>query len=199
MKQLAINVAKDTTIENLACTPNTIVLAKQTTTTNAKTGETTTSVRFLEVCKVEKTDSLTILQSLLRYCVAEFFVCNDLERDFADTNIKQRKLFNQFLNTTTIYRTDSAGRVSNALVSEVPFSQTALKVQPYHAIVTCEKKNQKATIYQHAKAILSQCRYLRLIIDKAEAIESEPAQLKSDTAPAKAKTAPAADSVKKAA
>ena len=199
MKQLAINVAKDTTIENLACTPNTIVLAKQTITTNAKTGEVTTNVRYIEVCSVEKTDSLAIVQSLLRYCIAEFDVCKDLERDFAETNIKQRKLFNQFLSGNTIYRTNSEGKVGNALVSEVPFSQTALKVQPYHAIVTCEKKNQKATIYQHAKAILSQCRYLRLIIDKAEAIESEPAQLKSDTAPAKAKTAPAVDSVKKAA
>ena len=138
-----------------------------------------------------KNDSLTIVQSLLRYCVAEFFVCNDLERDFADTNIKQRKLFNQFLNTTTIYRTDSAGRVSNALVSEVPFSQTALRVQKGHKIVTCEKENRKAAIYQHAKAILAQCKYLRLIVEKAAQIESEPAQLKSDTPTAKAKTATA--------
>lgn len=191
MKQLAIHVAKDTTIANLAGTPNVILLAKQTTSTNAKTGAVTTNVRYIEVCKVEKTDSLAIVQSLLRYCIAEFDVCKELERDFAETNIKQRKIFNQFLSGNTIYRTNSEGKVSNALVSEVPLSQTALRVKDYHAIVTCEKKNQKATIYQHAKAILSQCRYLRLIIDRAETIEGETAELKRETAPAKAKAAPA--------
>ena len=79
MKQLAINIAKGTTIENLACSPNTIVLAKQSTTSNAKTGEVTTSVRYIEVCKVEKTDGLSVIKSLLRYIVAEFFVCNELD------------------------------------------------------------------------------------------------------------------------
>ena len=191
MKQLAINVAKDTTIANLACTPNVILLAKQTTSTNAKTGEVTTNVRYIEVCKVEKTDGLAVVQNLLRYCIAEFFVCNELERDFAETNIKQRKIFNQFLSGNTIYRTNSEGKVSNALVSEVPLSQTALRVKDYHTIASCKKENLKAAIYQHAKAILSQCRYLRLIIDRAETIEGETAELKRETAPAKAKTAPA--------
>lgn len=173
MKQLAINVQKNVTINELTCTPNVILLAKQSTTTNAKTGEVTTSVRFIEVCKVEKTDGLSIVQSLLKYCIAEYFVCNELERDFAETNIKQRKIFNQFLSGNTIYRTNSEGKVSNALISEVPFSQTALKVKDYHTITTCKKDNLKAAIYQHSKAILSQCKYLRLIIDKAETLESE--------------------------
>lgn len=172
MKQLVINVSKDVTINDLVCSPNVILLAKQSTTTNAKTGETTTNVRYIEVCKVEKTDALTIVQSLLKFCIAEYFVCSDLEKDFADTNIKQRKLFNQFLSGNTIYRTNSEGKVSNALVSEVPFSQTALKVKDYHTITTCKKENLKAAIYQHSKAILSQCKYLRMIIDKAETMDA---------------------------
>lgn len=176
MKQLAINVVKNVTINELTCSPNVILLAKQSITTNAKTGEVSTSVRFVEVCNVEKTDALTIVQSLLKYCIAEYFVCNDLEKDFADTNIKQRKLFNQFLSGNTIYRTNSDGKVSNALVSEVPLSQTALKVKDYHTITTCKKENLKAAIYQHSKAILSQCKYLRLIIDKAETLEAETVQ-----------------------
>lgn len=181
MKQLAINVQKNLSINELTCTPNVILLAKQSTTTNTKTGEVTTSVRYIEVCNVEKTDSLTIVQSLLKYCIAEYFVCNELERDFADTNIKQRKIFNQFLNGNTIYRTNAEGKVANALVSEVPFSQTALKVKDYHAITTCKKENLKAAIYQHSKAILSQCKYLRLIIDKAETLETETAQSETTT------------------
>ena len=71
MKQLAINVVKNTAIENIVCTPNTVVLAKQTTSTNAKTGEVSTTVRYIEVCPIEKTDPLFIVQSLLKYIVAE--------------------------------------------------------------------------------------------------------------------------------
>jgi hypothetical protein len=202
MKQLSIIVAKNTTINNLVASPNAIVLAKQGTTVNPKTGEVTTSVRYIEVCNVEKTDALAIVQSLLKYCVAEFLVCNELERDFAETNIKQRKLFNQFLSGNTIYRTNGEGKVANALTSEVPFSQTALKVKDYHTIATCKKENLKAAIYQHAKAILSQCKYLRLIIDKAQTLEAEtdakPAQTKPQATPATA-TVPAPVPVAKAA
>lgn len=173
MKQLAINVVKNTTINELACTPNVILLAKQSTITNANTGEVSTNVRFIEVCKVDKTDSLTVVQSLLKYCVAEYFVSTELETDFADTNIKQRKLFNQFLSGNTIYRTNSEGKVANAVVSEVPLSQTALRVKGTHTITMCKPENLKAAIFQHSKAILSQCKYLRLIIDKAETLEGE--------------------------
>lgn len=189
MKQLVINVVKNTTINDLVCSPNVILLAKQSTTNNAKTGEVTTNVRFIEVCKVEKTDALTIVQSLLKFCIAEYFVCNDLEKDFADTNIKQKKLFNQFLSGNTIYRTNSEGKVSNALVSEVPFSQTALKVKDYHTITMCKKENLKAAIYQHSKAILSQCKYLRMIIDKAETLDAEQSTTTEKPAQNKRKTA----------
>ena len=173
MKQLVINVVKNSTINDLVCSPNVILLAKQSITTNAKTGEVTTNVRFIEVCEVEKTESLAIVQSLLKYCIAEYFVCNGFEKDFEDTNIKQKKLFNQFLSGNTIYRTNSEGKVSNALVSEVPLNQTALKVKDYHTITMCKKENLKAAIYQHAKAILSQCKYLRTIIEKVETLENE--------------------------
>ena len=173
MRQLTINVVKNTTINDLVCSPNVIVLANQTTTTNAKTAEVTTHVLYIEVCKVEKTDALTIVQNLLKFCIAEYFVCNELEKDFADTNIKQRKLFNQFLSGDTIYRTNSEGKISNALISEVPLSQTALKVKDYHTITMCEKANLKAAIYQHAKAILAQCKYLRMIIEKVETLDGE--------------------------
>lgn len=54
MAQLEVKVVKDTEIRNLVCSPNTIVVAKQSTTTNAKTGAVTTNVRFIEVCKVKK-------------------------------------------------------------------------------------------------------------------------------------------------
>lgn len=195
MKTLSLNVAKNATISELTCTANTVVLAKQTTTVNAKTGDVTTSVRYIEVCPVEKTDPLTIVQSLLKYIVAEFFVCQDLENDFAETNIKQRKLFNQFLGADTIYRTNSEGKIANALKSEVPLNRTALRVQKNHAVVTCKPENRKAAIYQHAKAIRAQCAYISLIKDKAESFDKEAEKAETTTtakAPRRTTTATAA-------
>lgn len=180
MKQLEVNTRKDVTISDLVCSPNVILLAKQRTTTSPK-GEVTTTVRYIEVCGVEKTDKLAIVQNLLKFCVAEFYVCNDLERDFAGTNIKQQKLFNQFLSGDTIYRTDSTGKVSDALISEVPLRRTALNVKDYHTITTCKPENRKAAIYQHAKAILAQCAYRSMIIDKAATIDSEQAETPTET------------------
>ena len=100
-------------------------------------------------------------------------VWKDLVTDFAETNITQRKLFNQFLTGNTIYRTDSSGKIANALISEVPLNRTALRVQKTHAVVTCKPENRKAAIYQHAKAVRAQCAYISLIKDKAEAIDKD--------------------------
>lgn len=173
MKQLAINVVKNTAIENLACSPNTIVLLKQTTSTNATTGEVTTTTRFIEVCPIEKTEPIHVIQNLLKYVVAEFFVCKELETDFADTKITQRKLFNQFLTGDKIYRTDSAGKIAGFVESEVPLNRTALRVQKTHSVVLCKPENRKAAIYQHAKAVMAQCKYFSLIRKKAEAIDKD--------------------------
>ena len=100
-------------------------------------------------------------------------MCKDLEIDFADTNIKQRKLFNQFLATNKIYRSNAEGKIVSALESEVPFSQTALKVKDTHTIVTCKKENLNACIFQHAKAILAQSKYYSLINDKVAKLDKD--------------------------
>lgn len=102
MRQLALNIAKDVKITDLVCSPNRLVMGKQFTSTNDKTGEVIIITRFIEVCPIEKTDKQTILQTLLRYIITEFFVRNDLQNTFAETNITQRKLFNQFLSIYTI-------------------------------------------------------------------------------------------------
>lgn len=168
---LTINIVKDSTISELTCKPNTIVLAKQTI--SDRNGEVRSNVRYIEVCTIEKTDSQTIVQSLLKYCIAEFLVSSELENDFKETGIKQRKIFNQFLGGTTIYRTNSEGKIASALVSEVPLRQTALNVKDYHAITLCKKENLKAAIYQHAKAIIAQCQYLSLVVAKVEKMDKE--------------------------
>ncbi|MFR9543029.1 MAG: hypothetical protein SNJ29_13705 [Rikenellaceae bacterium] len=188
MKNLSINIAKNVAINDLACTPNTIVLAKRTV--SERNGEITTSVRYIEVCNVDKTDALTIVKSLLKYCVAEFLVCKEFEAEFADTNIKQRKLFNQFLSTNKIYRTNSEGKIVSAIESEVPLNQTALKVNNNHTIANCKKENLKAAIHQHAKAIVAQSKHISTITAKAETLETEATpEVKPEPKATKLKTA----------
>ena len=171
MKNLSINVAKNVAMSELVCTPNTILLAKQTI--SERNSEINTSIRYIEICQVEKTDGLTLVKTLLKYCIAEFTVCKELENDFADTNIKQRKLFNQFLTTNKIYRTNAEGKIVSALESEIPFNQTALKVKDTHTIVNCKRENLNACIHQHANAILAQSKYYSLIISKVETLDKE--------------------------
>ena len=175
MKELAINIVKNTAIENIACTPNTVVLAKQTTSTNTKTGEVTTTIRYIEVCSVEKTDPQFIVKSVLKFLLAEFFVCNDLQKTFAETNIVQRKLFNQFLGEKFIYRTNAEGKITSALESEIPLRQTGLNVKVGHNIVVCRPENRKAAIHQHTQAVLLQFTYRSLIVKKVEALDKEEA------------------------
>ncbi len=188
MKNLSINVVKNVAINELACTPNTIILAKKTI--SERNGEVTTSVRYLEVCNTEKSDGLTVVKSLLKYCVAEYFVCSEFETEFADTNIKQRKIFNQFLATNTIYRTNAEGVVVDALVSEVPLNQTALKVTNKHTITNCKKENLKSAIHQHAKAILAQCKHVSMITKRVEKLETD-LEAKVETEPKKQTKKPA--------
>lgn len=175
MKDLAINIVKNTAIENIACTPNTVILAKQTTSTNAKTGEVTTTIRYIEVCPVEKTDPQFIVKSVLKFLLAEFYVCNELQKKFAETNIVQRKLFNQFLGEKFIYRTNAEGKITAALESEIPLRQTGLNVKVGHNIVVCKPENRKAAIHQHTQAVLSQFTYRSLIVKKVEALDKEEA------------------------
>ena len=188
MKNLVINLVKNQVINDLVCTPNTIVLAKQTI--SERNGEITTSVRYIEVCQTEKTDSLTIIKSLLKYCIAEYFVCSEFETNFADTNIKQRKLFNQFLNTNKIYRTNAEGKIASAIESEIMLNQTALKVTNRHTITNCKKENLKAAIHQHAKAIVAQSKHISMIVKQVETLETlETETTKVETkAPAKVET-----------
>lgn len=110
---------------------------------------------------------------MLKFLLAEFFVCNELQRTFAETNITQRKLFNQFLGERFIYRTNSEGKIAAALESEIPLRQTGLNVKIGHNIVVCKPENRKAAIHQHTQAVMAQFTYRSLIVKKAEAIDKE--------------------------
>lgn len=166
---LTINSIKNVAIENIQFTPNTLVLLKQREHETGK-GEIETVINYIEVCELKDTKELTILQSLLRFCLAEFKVSKGFETEFKDTNIKQRRIIQPFLNTNVIFRTDSTGKISKALISEINFNKTALNIRDNHNICKCEPENLKAAIYQHSKAIFAQCSYISTICKTAEDI-----------------------------
>jgi hypothetical protein len=166
---LVINSIKNVSLENIKFAANSLVLLKirERVTSDGSIDVTT---NFIEVCDLKDTKDLTIVQSLLKYCLAEFKVSKGFENDFKETNIKQRRILQPFLNTKVIFRTDSDGKISRALLSEVPFTKTALNIQQGHRIVTCEPKFLRAAIFSHSQAILAQCSYLSLIDKEAQTI-----------------------------
>jgi hypothetical protein len=157
-----INSVKNISLENIQFAKNSLVLLKVRENVTSS-GSIDTTVNYIEVCELKDTKELTIVENLLRYCLAEFKVSKGFENDYKDTNIKQRRILQPFLNTNVLFRTDSEGKISRALVSEVNFNKTALNVKINHTIVKCESKNLKAAIFQHSKAILAQCSYISMI------------------------------------
>lgn len=168
---LELKNIRNISVENIQFTANSLVLLKVRERENGK-GEIETSVNYIEVCELKDTKELTILQSLLRFCLAEFQVSKGFENEYKDTNIKQRRIIQPFLNTNVLFRTDSNGKISRALVSEINFNKTALNVRENHTICKCEPENLKAAIFQHSKAILAQCSYISTINSTAESILS---------------------------
>lgn len=160
---------KNVSVENIQFSSNTLVLMK-VRERETSTGEIDTIINYIEVCELKDTKELTILQSLLRFCLAEYKVSKGFETEFKDTNIKQRRIIQPFLNTNVLFRTDSNGKISKALVSEINFNKTALNIRENHTIYKCEPANMKAAIYQHAKAILAQCSYISTVNKAAEDI-----------------------------
>lgn len=159
---LQITSIKNVAIENITFTPNTLVLLKQRErATNS--GEIETTVQYIEVCELSDTKELNVIQSLLRTCLAEFRVSRNFEKEYKETEIKQRRIVSPFLNTNIVFRTDSKGKISRAIISEIPFSKTALNIRENHTICKCEPGNLKAAIYQHSKAVLAQCTYISTI------------------------------------
>ncbi|NDV63981.1 hypothetical protein [Bacteroides sp. 224] len=167
---LTINQIKNVAIENISFAPNSLVLLKVRETES--NGMINTTVNYIEVCELKDTKELTIVQNLLRYCLAEFNVSKGFESDFKETGIRQRRILQPFLNTKVLFRTDSTGKISRALISEIEFNKTAMNIKHNHAIVTAKPENTKAAIFQHSKAILAQCSYLSMIGKEVENIIS---------------------------
>jgi len=162
MRNLVINSEKNVQIENIKFSANTLVLLKVRERENGK-GEIDNFVNYLEICELQDTKEITIIQNLLKYCFAEYKTAKGFESTFKETNITQRQIIKPFLNTNVIFRTDSNGKISKALISEINFNKTALNVRETHTLTSCKPENLKAAMYNHSKAVLAQCTYLSAI------------------------------------
>ena len=70
-------------------------------------------------------------------------------------------MFARYLNTSVIYRSDSNGKIANAIeIAGQTLKDTALKVTNKHLIATCNRNDLRAVIHHQAKAVLAQFRYI---------------------------------------
>lgn len=168
---LQINSIKNVTLENIKFNANQLVLLKIRENANS-TGEVETTINYIEICELKDTKDLTAIQELLKMCVAEFRVAKGFESDYKETGITQKRMIQPFLNTNVIFKTDSCGKISKAVISEIPLNKTALNVKLNHNIMKCETKNLKAAIYQHSKAVLAQCSYISLVDKELSTIQA---------------------------
>lgn len=156
--------------DNFKFAPNHAILLKQTTRTNAKTNEISVVTDYIEICPIKDTKPVTIVQSIIRFLLAETQCIDGFNRTYTETGIKMRSIFRKYLSGNTICRSDSNGKLVSCLVSDVPLKQTALNIKDAHTIMTCPPENLKAAIYNHAKAVTAQCEFISNIKDRANVI-----------------------------
>lgn len=160
--------------------PNSIILAR----TNME-NKVTFIVNFGEL---KDTKQETLLVELLKYLAADTRLSNNFNAEFADISaVSNKPLFASYLSGSQIFRTDANGKVNRALELKdgLKLKDTALKIKKTHAILLCDKKNLKAVIYNHAKAIGVQMIYKTELIKEVDeiskAIESNKKEI--ETAP----------------
>ena len=158
---ITINQVKNTKEENIKFTPNTLIMLKKRERETTNGIEVT--VNYLEICQLKDTKDLTLISGLLQACLGEYNTIKDFEKSHKDTNIRQSQIVKPYLNTNRIFKTDSNGKISQALISEINFNKTALNIKQGHTLVNCEPKNLKSAFYNHSKAVFAQCCYLSTV------------------------------------
>jgi hypothetical protein len=161
---LDIHSAKNVSLESINFQKHFLILMKIRERVNREGGITTT-INYIEVCKLKNNDPLTAIEELLKHSLAELRVACALEKEFAATNATtQRRLIMPFLkNETAIFVTDSEGKLFKVIKSEIPFDKTAFALKEKHTIATCRPEKLKIAIRMHAKLIFTQCNYISLV------------------------------------
>ena len=165
---------KNVSLENIKFPENSVVLIKSSTTTNTDS-TIDTNIKWCAIPNVKDTKTINLVKHLLLYCLAEYKHKHQFEdkyravRDtnneilFEESGIKAQKYVIPFLNTDTMYKTDSNGKLSFALQCEdgIKLNKTAFNIRQNHAITQANNANElKCCIHNQASAILAQTTYL---------------------------------------
>lgn len=145
--------------------PNSVILAR----TNPE-NKITTVVNFGEL---KDTKQETLLVEVLKYLAADTRLSINFNEEFKDISaVSNKPLFASYLSGSQIFRTDANGKVNKALELKdgLKLKDTALKIKKTHSILLCDKKNLKAVIYNHAKAIGAQMVYKTALIKEVDEI-----------------------------
>lgn len=145
--------------------PNSVILAR----TNPE-NKITTVINFGEL---KDTKQETLLVEVLKYLAADTRLSNNFNEEFKDISaVSNKPLFASYLSGSQIFRTDANGKVNKALELKdgLKLKDTALKIKKTHSILLCDKKNLKAVIYNHAKAIGAQMVYKTALIKEVDEI-----------------------------
>lgn len=168
---LQINELKNVSVNNIQFTANNIVLLKQTERTN-KAGEVNTTIKYVELANVPNNNETKMLIQVLKVLLAEYKAVNDNKSTFEAANVKVNLQIRQLLsNNFVIWKTNNDGKLSKAIVSEIPLNKTALYLKDTHTLLQAKKENLKAALYNHAKAVLMQCSYFSLVSASLQAID----------------------------
>ena len=131
---------KNVEIETIDLTPKNVVLEKIRETTKSN-GDIDKTINVIEVGDAKNTSGIELVKVLLKFALAEYAVSSDFANEYKDTKIKQSAILKPFLTSKVIFKTDSDGFVSKAVISEVELNKTALNLKADHTLVTCENKN----------------------------------------------------------
>lgn len=159
-----INV-KNTQLNDLRVSANSVLLLQQTTSATNNV-----FIKGVAISGLKNTEAMTIVKHLLTAICAEYRVRNNFNNEFStlkingkdeQTGLTAKSLFARYLNTSVIYRSDSNGKIANAIeIAGQTLKDTALKVTNKHLIATCNRNDLRAVIHHQAKAVLAQFRYI---------------------------------------
>lgn len=173
MIERAIQNAKNVSINDIKFDANQIVLIKETTRVNSKTGEVNKYYKYAQIADAKSTDNIKIMMSVLKVMLAEYKSNRANLQDFEEAGETITDKYKSLLsNNCVVWKTDTEGKLSKAIVSEIPFSQTALKLKDKHTLINCKAENLKAALYTHSKVILAQCCYFSLIASEVAKIDA---------------------------
>lgn len=116
------------------------------------------SIKVETICPIpeNKTKKSDIIFTLVKFAVADYKAKESDRQLFENVGEPLLSVLKGKLNCSVMFRTDNEGKPSLIIESEVPFTQTALKIKDTHTVLSASKKNLKAAIYQHSKVVESQ-------------------------------------------